>query len=279
VILTALMAHQRKLIRKAVAAMLIAANTAAAARVSSTRVDPIAGVTELPTLSVYSLSEEVDKELSDDSAPRELTRMLKLEIAGWVQHRDSYSADDAMDDLAEQVEAVMDVNWLVPAALAISAVDHTTGQFTIAAHGLATGDRLLGVSVVGGGVLPAGFALGGREPYAIVVDPNTIKLASSSAAALAGTALAFTDNGTLPLQLLVARVADSILESTVMEVAEDDGKSDPLVGIVLLTYSVTYRTSPAEVDYGDFNTVDAKYPPTDGVADTVPLEDTFNVQG
>lgn len=164
------MAHPRKLIRHAIVAQLIAANTAAGARVTGTRVEPHKRG-GLPAISVYTLREPVDAAASADTAPREITRDVKVEIVGWVAHSDALPVDDAMDDLAEQIEAAMDV------------------------------------------------------------DPN-----------LTGTA------------------ADSLLEETVMQVLEDNGGSDPMVGVVTLTYSVTYRTSPdAPADLDDFLSVDAKH--------------------
>ncbi len=182
------MAHPRKLIRHALVALLTNA-TAAGARVQGTRVEPHKK-SQLPAISVYTLREPVDQDASANTAPRELTRDVKVEITGWVAHSDALPVDDAMDDLAEQIEAVMDA-----------------------------------------------------DPY------------------LGGTA------------------GESVLESTEMQVVEDDGRSDPLVGIVTLTYSVTYRTSPAApANLDDFITVDATHKIAGGVADTVPAIDQFTVQ-
>lgn len=156
------MAHPRKVIRHAVVTLLTGA-TAAGTRVHSTRIEPIKK-TLLPAIAVYALGEPVRPD-SDGTAPREITRDVKVEIAGWVAHSDALSVDDAMDDLAEQIEAAMDV-----------------------------------------------------DPY------------------LGGAA------------------GDSILENTEMEVAND---GERLIGIVALTYSVTYRTTPAEpADPDDFLTAD-----------------------
>jgi hypothetical protein len=164
------MAHPRKLIRQAVVALLAGANTAAGARVQGTRVEPHKK-SQLPAISVYTLREPVDQAASNDTAPRELTRDVKLEITGWVAHSDVLPVDDAMDDLAEQIEAAMDA-----------------------------------------------------DPY------------------------------------LGGKAADSILEDTVMQVLEDDGRSDPLIGIVTLTYSATYRTSPAApANLDDFEVVHADH--------------------
>ncbi len=183
------MAHQRKLIRQAVVALLASASTAAGARVQGTRVEPHKK-SQLPAISVYTLREEIDEDASAGTAPRELLRVCKVEITGWVAHSDLVPVDDAMDNLAEQIETAMDV-----------------------------------------------------DPYL-------------------GTA-----------------AADSVLESTEMQVVEDDGRSDPLVGIVTLTYAVTYRTSPAApAALDDFERVKATHDLVGGVVDTVPAIDEFTVE-
>lgn len=184
------MAHQRKLIRHAVVALLLSANTAAGARVNSTRVDPHKR-SQLPAISVYTLSESTDSD-SAQTAPIELTRNLKLEITAWVAHSDELPLDDALDDLAEQIEAAMASDYY-----------------------------------------------------------------------------------------LSSTIAEQMLEGSVIEVAEPDGRSDPLVGIMVLTYAITYRTRPLEAGATPtptFDTVDAKYPLVGGVPTTVPAEDTFIVQ-
>jgi hypothetical protein len=71
----------------------------------------------------------------------------------------------------------------------------------------------------------------------------------------------------------------SILESDRDEVIEDDGRSDPLVGIVdahVLGDVPHEPGAPANLD--DFLTVDAKQKLVGGVASTTPAEDTFTVQ-
>lgn len=181
------MAHPRKLIRQAVVALLAGANTAASTRVLGTRVEPLKKA-QLPTISVYTLSEGVDP-ASAETAPIELKRDVKVEIAGWVAHTDALHVDDAMDDLAEQIEAAMDSDYY----------------------------------------------LGGAA-------------------------------------------ADQMLESTSMQVLEDDGRSADLIGIVTLTYSVTYRTSPANAEAfptDAFVTVNATDKLVGGVSDTAPVIDRF----
>lgn len=70
---------------------------------------------------------------------------------------------------------------------------HAADTLTIAAHGLATGAGPLRVSTTA--TPPAGLAVG-TDYYVIKVDANTIKLATSYALALAGTAVAITSDGT-----------------------------------------------------------------------------------
>lgn len=177
------MAHPRKLIRHAIVGLLTNA-TSAGTRVSATRVDPHKK-TELPALSVYTLSEPVDP-ASAITSPRELTREVKVEIAGWVAHSQALPVDDAMDDLAEQIELAMDA-----------------------------------------------------DPYIL------------------GTA------------------GDSVLENTEMTVEA----GDPLVGIVTLTYSVTYRTFVDQtVATDDFLRAGVTTKVVGGVADTAPLSDLVTVQ-
>lgn len=274
-ILTALMAHPRTLIRNAVVAMLIAANTDAGVRVTATRVEPNKK-TQLPAVSVYTLSESIDVEESNDHAPRELERHLQLEIAAWVADSDALPVDVAMDEIAEQIEAAMDANWYLPAFMTITAVDTSTGNLTVANHGLETGAGPVGVA--SSGLVPGGVT--GQFQYsAIVVDANTLQLATSLDNAIAGVPIAITSAGTGTLQLQLSTAADSILASTAMQVLEEDGRSDPLVGIVTLTFDVTYRTDSGNTGaLVSFITVDAKYPPTIATPTTPVTEDTFTVQ-
>ncbi len=102
------------------------------------------------------------------------------------------------------------------APLTISAIDHTTGTLTIVGHGLVTGGGFRPTLAPGGptwggaifaapgsgGVLPTGLSSTGTY-WPIRLDDDHIKLASSNADAMAGTAFSFSDNGTLPLSFLV----------------------------------------------------------------------------
>jgi Tfp pilus assembly protein FimV len=146
------MAHQRELISQAVIALLVAAGTAAGARVYGTRVDPHKK-SGLPALSVYTLNDPTNE---DESSEMEVAHELELEIAGWVAHTEAEPVDDAMDALADQVEIAMRANEY-----------------------------------------------------------------------LSGTASEVVHTG------------------TVKEVVEDDGRSNPVVGIVVLTYAVKYHIALA----------------------------------
>lgn len=185
------MAHPRKQIRQAVVALLIAANTNAAGRVKGTRVEPHKN-SQLPAISVYTLTDPVDEDLSTNTTE---VHPVELEIALWVAHKDSAPADDAMDDLAEQVEAAM--------------------RATVSSNSM----------------------LGGKA-----------------------TAIVF--------------------KGTAMEVAEDDGRSDPEIGIAVMKYVVVYRASLAAADAtDDFLRADAKHPLVGGIAGDTPVaEDLFNVR-
>jgi hypothetical protein len=75
-----------------------------------------------------------------------------------------------------------------------SAVNVTDDTLTLSAHGYTTG--LKGqVSISGGGTLPTGLSAS-TDYFVIVVDANTVKLATSLANALAGTAIDIEDQGT-----------------------------------------------------------------------------------
>jgi hypothetical protein len=99
------MAHQRQLIREAVKAQLLG-KTAAGARVFESRMAPWRTV-ELPAISVYTLDETVDPD-SQATAPRELTRTLRLQVLGVVQLKDD--VDDRLDALALEVERALDAD-------------------------------------------------------------------------------------------------------------------------------------------------------------------------
>lgn len=98
--------------------------TAAGARVEGTRVDPNRK-TQLPAIGVYTLSETVNAELSANTSPRELTREPKVMIECAVRGTDAVPVDDAMDDIAEQVEAAMDADRYLGGNVAESTLEST----------------------------------------------------------------------------------------------------------------------------------------------------------
>ncbi len=175
--------HPRQLVRAAVVTAL-RGRTAAGTRVEPTRVDPHRR-NDLPAIAVYTPTEQVDP-ASATTAPRELTRAVKVEIAGFVVATAGLRIDDAMDSLAEEIETAMDVD-----------------------------------------------------------------------------------------RYLEGAAYESILEST--EMAVPDPPSDPLIGIVTLTYVVVYHTSPAVAPMDDFVTANAvTHMP--GVDENNVHIDTFTVQ-
>ena len=105
------------------------------------------------------------------------------------------------------------------AGLAFTA-DHTTQQLTITGHGLATRRgpcRLLN----SGGALPTGLSTG-TDYFVIVVDPDTIKLATSRSNAAAGIAVTFSGDGTGTHRLDVRISAALHFSTTAQSVAEVD---------------------------------------------------------
>jgi len=85
-------------------------------------------------------------------------------------------------------------------ALTITAVTPAADTLTITAHGLNTGDGFLAI-YTDGGTIPGGLAPV-TDYWAIRIDANTIKLATSSANALALIAIDITSAGSGTLQLL-----------------------------------------------------------------------------
>lgn len=100
------MAHPRKLIRQAIVDALKAASTAAGQRVYKSRATPWRTV-ELPAISVFSAEELVD-EGSEESSPRELKRGADFVLDLVLAMPADGDVDDALDDLAEQVENAID---------------------------------------------------------------------------------------------------------------------------------------------------------------------------
>ncbi len=100
--------HERQAIRQAIVAQLRGSAptyaTAAGARVFETRMAPLRQ-TELPAIAVYAGDEAIDPD-SASTAPRELKRTLTVAVEAWV--RLTENVDDALDDLALEIETAMD---------------------------------------------------------------------------------------------------------------------------------------------------------------------------
>lgn len=126
---------QRKIIRQAVARNLLN-RTSAGGRVTTSRIEPYRKL-ELPAVSVYTLSEQVDS--SARSGLREITREVKIEIAAWIAHGPARPLDDAMDDFADEIESVMDADPYFGGAAADSILEST--EMSIQGEG----DTLLGI--------------------------------------------------------------------------------------------------------------------------------------
>jgi hypothetical protein len=99
------MAHPRTLVRQGWVTSLTGA-TSAGSRVFDSRVDPFRKG-DLPALSVCTLSEPVDPD-SGETSPRELTRRPNVEVILFVRGQDEPTVARALDDLALEVEILVD---------------------------------------------------------------------------------------------------------------------------------------------------------------------------
>lgn len=245
------MAHQRTRIRNAVVALLTG-QTSAGSRVYPSRVVPFRKG-ELPVLCVYTLDEVAD---DGASAPRELTRALDLILEGWVMP--GPNVDVALDDLALQVETAMHADPYLGARYAVSAVDDTLDTLTITAHGLVTG---MGPAQVASTVAVPGGLVRGEHYFVVVVDPNTVQLARTQD----GAPVNITSAGSGVITLIVSTVGDSVLTRTDLELVET---GDREVGVLTMTYAVTYRTLAPEAPAGldDFERVHDTWPIEGGSA-------------
>jgi hypothetical protein len=96
--------HPRKAIRHAVANVILAAETDADDRVYATQ-KLLYPLRVLPAISVYTPRE---KSTLDETAPRELDRKLDVIVEALLEAGEN--VDDAMDDMAEQIERAMDTD-------------------------------------------------------------------------------------------------------------------------------------------------------------------------
>jgi hypothetical protein len=97
--------HPRKLIRQAIVAAIVAANTAAGSRVKAS-VSPWRAA-DLPAISVFTPRETVDEEITTAEAPREYSVRMDLVIECSVRVEDPAEAQDVADDLAWEVRKVV----------------------------------------------------------------------------------------------------------------------------------------------------------------------------
>jgi hypothetical protein len=100
------------------------------------------------------------------------------------------SAVQPSSGLSTKIGNIFDVNT--------TDVSAASDSLTISSHGLATGDRL---RIEVPSTAPGGLAEA-VDYYAIIVDSNTIKLATSSVNASAGTAINITSSGTGTIRVL-----------------------------------------------------------------------------
>jgi hypothetical protein len=114
--------------------------TSAGARVEGSRTDAIRH-TALPAIGVYTESDVVDGD-SESTAPREESHELELKVAGWVVDSTANPVDDAMDDLAEQIEAVIASDRFLGGAVGGNGLRLQRTDLTILADGNA--DPLVG---------------------------------------------------------------------------------------------------------------------------------------
>lgn len=96
------MAHPRKTIRDALAALLLS-KTDAGTRVYSNRSRP-QNINKLPAIGIYNVGDSA--ELFDES-PRRYRRRFSIAIDCYIKFTEGEEIDDALDDFADQVERVI----------------------------------------------------------------------------------------------------------------------------------------------------------------------------
>lgn len=97
--------HERQILREAIVAALTG-ETEADDRVLKSRFEP-KKLDQLPLLCVFNAEEPI-KEGSEKSAPRELERLYRVTIVGWVIATDD--VDDVLDALSLEIETAMDAD-------------------------------------------------------------------------------------------------------------------------------------------------------------------------
>lgn len=128
--------HQRNVIRNAITAALTGA-TVAGANVFSTQ-KLLYVQDDLPAIAVYAQNET---STWDQTAPRELDRKSIFVVESIVDAGEN--VDDAMDDIAEEIEVVMDTDPFFKVATVASAYQsHLTASEMMS---LEDGDREIGI--------------------------------------------------------------------------------------------------------------------------------------
>lgn len=106
--------HPRQIIRDAVVAALTNA-TSAGPRVKATRVEPMGVLISasrgsgLPAIGVYTPTDNVDPNAALYK-PLELWHNLELHVVAWVVDTTAVPVENAMDAIAKQIEAAMNVD-------------------------------------------------------------------------------------------------------------------------------------------------------------------------
>lgn len=106
--------HQRTIIRDAVVTALTN-TTSAGPRVKATRVEPMGVLVSssrgsgLPAIGVYTPTDTVDAD-AEQYKPMELWHILELHVVAWVVDTAAVPVERAMDAIAKQIEAAMNVD-------------------------------------------------------------------------------------------------------------------------------------------------------------------------
>ncbi len=114
-----------------------------------------------------------------------LKEVLYYSAVGLAEHADNAFALDVRRNGADDVISFTAFTFTTT---------HAANTITKVAHGRLTGDGPVRLSNAGG-ALPAGYAAA-TDYYIIKVDADTIQLALTRTAAIAGTAVDISDNGT-----------------------------------------------------------------------------------
>jgi hypothetical protein len=146
-----------------------------------------------------------------------------------VQHTQGHAGDAFIASVRNAKNLRFSRNSLISRYTGLTCTaDHTTDQLMIAGHGLATRRgpcRLLN----DGGALPTGLTAE-TNYFVIAIDADTVKLATSADDATAGTAVAFSDNGTGTHRLDVRISAALSVVTTAQDVAEVDLSDNRVIG-------------------------------------------------